>query len=189
MSPRLLLLLALCLPALATLQDTIDCVKAYIQTFEHSLDPKLFAIFKNSFPNTLETTIQSYDLTPEQERTYIITGDIEAMWLRDSTNQFLPYIRIPKRCPNIEALSKGLLNTQAEFIMLDGYTNAFKRFETDKKKRPFYLNDISETLLMGISVDLCRKKEYATEAIWERKFEIDSLASFLRLSYEHYRSF
>ena len=42
---------------------------------------------------------------------------------------------------------------------------------------------------MGILVDLCRKREYATEAVWERKFEIDSLASFLRLAYEHYRSF
>lgn len=38
-------------------------------------------------------------------------------------------------------------------------------------------------------MDLCRKKEYATQAIWERKFEIDSLASFLRLSYEHFKSF
>jgi meiotically up-regulated gene 157 (Mug157) protein len=73
--------------------------------------------------------------------------------------------------------------------MIDGYTNAFKRFETDKSKRPSYLNDVSETLVMGILVDLCRKKEFATQAVWERKFEIDSLAFFLRLSYEHYKTF
>ena len=65
------------------------------------------------------------------------------MWLRDSTNQFLPYIRMPAKCPNVESLSKGLLNTQAEFIMVDGYTNAFKRFEKDIKDRPTYLNDKS----------------------------------------------
>jgi meiotically up-regulated gene 157 (Mug157) protein len=38
---------------------------------------------------------------------------------------------------------------------------------------------------MGVPVDLCRNKEFATKAIWERKFEIDSLASFLRLAYEY----
>lgn len=73
--------------------------------------------------------------------------------------------------------------------MIDGYTNAFKRFETDITRRPGYLNDVTETLIMGILVDLCRRKEYATQAIWERKFEIDSLAFFLRLSYEHYKAF
>lgn len=80
------------------------------------------------------------------------------MWLRDSTNQFLPYIRTPSKCPNIETLSRGLLNTQAEFIMTDGYTNAFKKFEKDIRRRPAYLNDRTETLLMGILVDLCREK-------------------------------
>lgn len=143
----------------------------------------MFDIFKSAFPNTLETTVQHYDLTKGNESTYIITGDIEAMWLRDSTNQFLPYIRMNTTCPNMESLSKGLLNTQAEFIMVDGYTNAFKRFEKDTKLRPGYLNDNTETLIMGILVDLCRKREYATQAIWERKFEIDSLAFFLRLAH------
>ena len=66
--------------------------------------------------------------------------------------------------------------------MTDPYTNAFKKFE-DSDQRPFYLNDKTERLIMGIPVDLCRHREFATKSIWERKFEIDSLASFLRLSY------
>jgi hypothetical protein len=61
------------------------------------------------------------------------------MWLRDSTNQFLPYLLLD--CPNIQTLAKGLINTQAEFIMIDPYTNAFKAYENDIKRRPFYLND------------------------------------------------
>lgn len=65
------------------------------------------------------------------------------MWLRDSTNQFIPYIRMPYNCTHMPALTKGLLNTQAEFIMVDGYTNAFKRFEISKLLRPSYLNDVS----------------------------------------------
>ena len=86
-------------------------------------------MFKKSYPNTLNTTIQHFDLTPQNESTYIITGDIEAMWLRDSTNQFLPYMKITENCPNIQQLARGLINTQAELIMTDSYTNAFKKFE------------------------------------------------------------
>lgn len=42
---------------------------------------------------------------------------------------------------------------------------------------------------MGIEVDLCRHREFATRSIWERKWEIDSLASFLRLSYEYFAKY
>ena len=96
------------------------------------------------------------------------------MWLRDSTNQFLPYIRIPEECPHITALARGLINTQAEFIMIDPYTNAFKKFEKPNVQRHFYLNDKTTVLVMGIPVDLTRNREYATKSIWERKFEIDA---------------
>ena len=85
-------------------------------------------MFRKSYPNTLNTTVQHFDLTPGSESTYIITGDIEAMWLRDSTNQFLPYMKITENCPKIRELALGLLNTQAEFIMIDPFTNAFKKF-------------------------------------------------------------
>lgn len=69
--------------------------------------------------------------------------------------------------------------------MIDPYTNAFKKFEKSESQRHFYLDDKTTVLIFGIPVDLCRKKEYATKSIWERKFEIDSLASFLRLAYEY----
>lgn len=69
--------------------------------------------------------------------------------------------------------------------MIDPYTNAFKKFENPAIQRHFYLNDKTTVLILGVPVDLCRLKEFATKAIWERKFEIDSLASFLRLAYEY----
>lgn len=114
--------------------------------------------------------MQHFELSAGQEATYIITGDIEAMWLRDSTNQFLPYIRIPKECTHVRSLARGLINTQAELIMLDPYTNAFKKFEKPDSQRHFYLNDKTTTLILGVPVDLCRLKEFATKSIWERKF-------------------
>ena len=50
------------------------------------------------------------------------------MWLRDSTNQWLPYLTLERECPHIKSLTKGLLNAQSSFIMTDPYTNAFKSF-------------------------------------------------------------
>lgn len=47
----------------APINDTIACVKAYIDSFKNDLDPKIFTLFKSAFPNTLETTVQHYDLT------------------------------------------------------------------------------------------------------------------------------
>jgi meiotically up-regulated gene 157 (Mug157) protein len=49
----------------APINDTIACVQAYIDTFEKDLDPKIFTVFKKAFPNTLETTVQHYDLTKD----------------------------------------------------------------------------------------------------------------------------
>jgi meiotically up-regulated gene 157 (Mug157) protein len=49
----------------APINDTIACVQAYIDTFQKDLDPKIFAVFKKAFPNTLETTVQHYDLTKD----------------------------------------------------------------------------------------------------------------------------
>ena len=49
-------------------------------------DKKLAWIFENCFPNTLDTTVnfQTIDGKPD---TFVITGDINAMWLRDSSAQ------------------------------------------------------------------------------------------------------
>ncbi len=94
-----------------------------------------------------------------------------------------------KTCPYIKDLTKGLINAQAKFIMTDSYTNVFKRFERSVVERLFYLIDKTKKFNLEIPVDLCRHIDFATRSIRERKWEINSLASFLRLSYEYYRKY
>ena len=64
--------------------DFIDNVK------KEFVDPDLATLFESCYPNTLDTTVYSFTENPEgDEDTFLITGDITAMWLRDSTNQVL----------------------------------------------------------------------------------------------------
>src|SRR4051812_25057245 len=55
-------------------------------------DPELAWLFSNCLPNTLDTTVQFTD-GPSAPDTIVITGDIPAMWLRDSSAQVWPYLQ------------------------------------------------------------------------------------------------
>jgi len=111
--------------------------------------PGLWDIFRRCFLNTIETTVQQ-----EEGDTFVITGDIHAMWLRDSTAQVLHYLRFA----DDEAVAKmieGLIARQAECILRDPYANAFNREPSDFK--PY------------------SDQPRANDWVWERKYEIDSL--------------
>ena len=72
-----------------------DAVERQIEALKEKLtavDPKLFWMFQNCFPNTLDTTV-FYSNESGDDDTFVITGDIEAMWLRDSAAQVWPYLR------------------------------------------------------------------------------------------------
>jgi meiotically up-regulated gene 157 (Mug157) protein len=86
-------------------------------------DPDLARLFRNCFPNTLDTTVGFYDR--DQPSTFIITGDISAMWLRDSTNQVLPYLPFVTDDPELENMICGVVLRQAEYVSTDSYANAF----------------------------------------------------------------
>ena len=129
-------------------------------------DPELAWLFSNCFPNTLDTTVafvpaeKSADGKPD---TFIITCDNDAMWLRDSTNQVWPYVQFAKDCPLLREMLCGLIHRQAKCVLLDPYANAFYR---DATKESQWKTD--HTLMKP--------------GVHEHKYELDSLASVLRLA-------
>ena len=139
-------------------------VDTYINSLEDTFkDGELYKVFSNCYPNTLDTTI---DYNKEKNETFIITGDIEAMWLRDSSLQIYPYLKHCLKDPSLSNMIKGLFNKQISFILLDPYANAFNK----------------EPLKSPWSEDITYKRnsegefeKAMNENLWERKFELDSL--------------
>ena len=70
----------------------IDDIKPNFQ------DKELAELFESCYPNTLDTTVYSYTPSSTGDAdTFLITGDITAMWLRDSTNQVLFLLPLSSR--------------------------------------------------------------------------------------------
>lgn len=138
-------------------------VEAYLrQAAERISDPQLASLFTNCFPNTLDTTVRE-----SGGQLWVITGDIDAMWLRDSTNQVWPYLPLAQGDAALTRLFRGLISTQAECVLLDPYANAFL---TQKGQTTPFPEDRTEM----------------KAGIHERKWEVDSLASVLRLSHGYW---
>ena len=136
----------------------------YIQSLEKKFNnPNLYKIFSNCYPNTLDTTI---DYNNEKKETFIITGDIKAMWLRDSSLQIYPYLKHCSKDQNLSNMIKGLFKKQIMFILFDPYANAFNKIPL---KSP-WSNDIT------YKRDNMGNFENAMNPnLWERKFELDSI--------------
>lgn len=145
-----------------SLENTIKKVKKSIA------DPELAWIFENCFPNTLDTTVNHYQKNGKPY-TYVITGDIDAMWLRDSSAQVFPYLSLAKEDEKLKNLLKGVINKQIEFVLLDPYANAFY---DDNQKVSEWKNDYTEM----------------KPGVHERKWEIDSLCYVMRLSYHYWKT-
>ena len=86
-------------------------------------DSVIASMFENCLPNCLDTTVQYFD--PKLPDTYIITGDIDATWLRDTMNQVLPYLPFAKADLNLRTMICGIIRRQSNDILDDSYANAF----------------------------------------------------------------
>jgi meiotically up-regulated gene 157 (Mug157) protein len=142
-------------------------VEALIASFSpRFLDPDLGTIFSNTFPNTLDTTI----ITASSNNTFVITGDIDAMWLRDSTNEVFLYMQFAAEDPELRAMLHGVVMRQCRSVLYDAYANAFniepngQGHQDDKRVPPM------------------------TPGVFEGKYELDSLAAVLKASNAYFNA-
>ncbi len=155
-------------PPLSERKFTSEAVEKTIKTIKKSIaDEELAWMFENCFPNTLDTTVKFYRKN-NKPYTYVITGDIDAMWLRDSSAQVYPYLSLANEDEKLKNLLKGVINKQVECVLLDPYANAFFN---DANKVSEWKNDSTQM----------------KPGIHERKWEIDSLCYVMRLSYNYWK--
>ena len=145
-----------------------EAVEATIRrTVSTIADPEIAWLFENCYPNTLDTTVRFREAGGKPD-TFIITGDIEAMWLRDSAAQIWPFLPLAGDDRRLKAMIAGTIRRQAKCILLDPYANAF----TDGPAVSEWAKDLTDM----------------KPGLHERKFEVDSLCYPIRLTYGYWRS-
>lgn len=142
-------------PSLQAVLDQADVVLAD--------RPKLLRTFKNAFSSTIDTTLRRL---PDGD-SFVITGDIPAMWLRDSSAQVRHYLPFVKNDPELRSIIEGLIARQAKCILMDPYANAFN----EKPDGSRWAEDLTQHL----------------KGIWERKYEVDSLCYPVQLCYLYWK--
>jgi len=127
---------------------------------------KLAWMFENCFPNTLDTTVH-YRVQEGEDDTFVYTGDIHAMWLRDSGAQVYPYVQLANKDEELKKMLRGVILRQFKCINIDPYANAFN----DGPVGGEWQKDITKMNL----------------ELHERKWEIDSLCYPIRLAYYYWQ--
>ena len=148
-----------------------EAVETYITSICRRIgDPQLADLFANCFPNTLDTTIQpgTFEGHPD---TVVLTGDIAAMWLRDSSAQVWPYLPLASKDRSLRDLLEGVIRRQVRCLLIDPYANCF-------------MADLSAPPLEGSRMD----KTEMRQGVGERKYELDSLCYPIRLAHGYWKN-
>ncbi len=129
--------------------------------------PKLQEMFRKCFPNTLDTTVHYFEDEDGRPDTFVYTGDIPAMWLRDSGAQVWPYVEYANDDEALKKMIAGVINRQFKCILIDPYANAFN----------------VDPIGPADKTDLPAPGPY----VFERKWEIDSHCYPVRLAYAYWK--
>ena len=149
----------------ASVEATLVRVKASIA------DPELAWLFENCYPNTLDTTVTVGERDGKPD-TFVVTGDIAAMWLRDSSAQVWPYLTLARADDTLQRMFRGLIHRQARCILIDPYANAFLPDPQDTQPLKWAVQDKTD-MKPGVA---------------ERKWEIDSLCQPIRLAHGYWEA-
>lgn len=146
-----------------------EAVEAKILEVQRMLtNPRLAWMFANCFPNTLDTTVHfRTDEEDGMDDTFVYTGDIHAMWLRDSGAQVWPYVQLANDDEALRRMIAGVINRQFKLINIDPYANAFNDGPTGGE----WMSDITDM----------------NPNVHERKWEIDSQCYPIRLAYGYWK--
>jgi len=147
-----------------------DVVEQYLAEIRSRIeDPELARLFYNCFPNTLDTTVEpgAFEGKPD---TVVITGDIAAMWQRDSSAQVWPYLDLARKDDRLRSLIEGVIRRQSRHILIDPYANAF-------------MADLNAPPLEWSRQDQTEMKQ----GVGERKYELDSLCYPIRLAHGYWK--
>lgn len=134
----------------------------YLEKKTADIYPALAPLAKQCYLNTIETTVKMC----ENGDYFVITGDIPALWLRDSAAQLRPYIALANESEELCEIIKGVIRRHAFYINLDPYSNAFNETENPESH-----ND---------------ETDFYSPYIWERKYEVDSLCASIYLAFDYY---
>lgn len=134
-------------------------------------DPQLAWLFANCYPNTLDTTVSLGTLDGKPD-SFVITGDIDALWLRDSAAQVWPYLPLARNDTALTRLYRGLIHRHARCILIDPYANAFLPDPDAKTPLSWAVHDQTD-MKPGVA---------------ERKWEVDSLCHVVRLAHGYWRA-
>ena len=151
-------------PPLSERLFTSEAVEAKIREVQQLLsgNPRLAWMFANCYPNTLESTVH-YRVIDGEDDTFVYTGDIPAMWLRDSGAQVWPYVQLAAKDEKLRKMLRGVILRQLKCINIDRYANAFN----DGPTGAGWQSDATDM----------------QKDVFERKYEIDSLCYPVRLAY------
>ncbi|KAI8074240.1 uncharacterized protein B0P05DRAFT_547837 [Gilbertella persicaria] len=155
---------------------TSQVLEKYLESLDSVFkDRDLYILLQNCLPNTLDTTVEWFSDDKYDPRTFLITGDIPAMWIRDSTNQISPYLQFIKQDEGLRQLVLGVIQVQASYLVYDPYANAFLR--------PWYAPP-SEHSQKGSTTDRV-VPAYDPNIVWESKYELDSIGHFFQLTNDY----
>ncbi|KAI0000267.1 glycoside hydrolase family 125 protein [Xylariaceae sp. FL0662B] len=141
-------------------------------------DPDLLRLFENTFPNTIDTAVKWHGFAAnnsKEELAFLITGDINAMWIRDSANQIAPYKTVlSDKTDDIASIFRGVINLQARYLNISPYCNAF--LPPPESNLPINPNGATYSVVPS----------YDRNIVFTCNFELDDFGGFLQVSHDYY---